>query len=291
MDADFPAAHSMDTVWFAIDRDGHVGYFDTGEGGAVPVGAALEDPWELFQHLTALLPHCQVSYDLQGHLGPGPRQAETRHRQAARGNDRDVLMFLHSLDPVGREIADGTGTPLAATTGAAVVFTLLSDAVNRRLHTDGHCLGCFPHGQLEYNVRPAPVGLYFYCHPVFYTGDRSQDAVAGPYRRRIVPQQPVHVDQLAPSLREAVAHTRFRQLCFAETVYIQPCEMGPVECLNSAYLTVDGRAIRPIKDNHRDSPGPSDYRQFYEWLLGKERVWLGGIQILSPPSEAKDDDS
>lgn len=33
---DFPAAHSMDTEWFAVDADGNIGIFDSGEGGAVP---------------------------------------------------------------------------------------------------------------------------------------------------------------------------------------------------------------------------------------------------------------
>jgi hypothetical protein len=33
---DFPAAHSMDTTWFAIDADGCIGIFDSDEGGAVP---------------------------------------------------------------------------------------------------------------------------------------------------------------------------------------------------------------------------------------------------------------
>src|SRR5215468_7860598 len=33
---DFPAAHSMDTTWFAVDRDGHIGVFESGEPGAVP---------------------------------------------------------------------------------------------------------------------------------------------------------------------------------------------------------------------------------------------------------------
>ena len=37
---DFPAAHSMDTEWFALDEDGHVGRFDTGEDGALPDRAA-----------------------------------------------------------------------------------------------------------------------------------------------------------------------------------------------------------------------------------------------------------
>jgi hypothetical protein len=33
---DYPAAHSMDSCWFATDQDGHVAYFETGEGGCMP---------------------------------------------------------------------------------------------------------------------------------------------------------------------------------------------------------------------------------------------------------------
>src|SRR5262245_46798287 len=33
---DFPAAHSMDTRWFAVDDDGCVAAFDSGETGCVP---------------------------------------------------------------------------------------------------------------------------------------------------------------------------------------------------------------------------------------------------------------
>ncbi|MCA9705183.1 MAG: hypothetical protein KDK70_04945 [Myxococcales bacterium] len=40
MDDDLPAAHSMDTTWYAVDEHGHVGVFDTGEDGALPVDAA-----------------------------------------------------------------------------------------------------------------------------------------------------------------------------------------------------------------------------------------------------------
>ena len=33
---DHPAAHSMDTTWFAVDADGYVGAFDTGVNGVLP---------------------------------------------------------------------------------------------------------------------------------------------------------------------------------------------------------------------------------------------------------------
>jgi hypothetical protein len=36
MDADFPAAHSMDTTWYAVDPAGHVAVFTTGENGHAP---------------------------------------------------------------------------------------------------------------------------------------------------------------------------------------------------------------------------------------------------------------
>jgi hypothetical protein len=42
MDDDFPAAHSMDTAWYAVDQDGYVGIFLTGEEGHIPRGAANE---------------------------------------------------------------------------------------------------------------------------------------------------------------------------------------------------------------------------------------------------------
>lgn len=36
---DYPAAHSMDTSWFAVDEAGRVAIFDSGEDGAVPLAA------------------------------------------------------------------------------------------------------------------------------------------------------------------------------------------------------------------------------------------------------------
>ena len=38
--SDYPAAHSMDTTWFAVDANGRIAQFDSGENGAVPKQAA-----------------------------------------------------------------------------------------------------------------------------------------------------------------------------------------------------------------------------------------------------------
>jgi hypothetical protein len=54
MDVDFPAAHSMDTTWFAVDKDGHVGLFFTCEDGHLPLAAARTDAHDLLGRLWAL---------------------------------------------------------------------------------------------------------------------------------------------------------------------------------------------------------------------------------------------
>jgi hypothetical protein len=43
MEPDYPAAHSMDTAWFAVDSQGFVAMFDSGENGHVPCSMRSAD--------------------------------------------------------------------------------------------------------------------------------------------------------------------------------------------------------------------------------------------------------
>jgi len=47
MEPDYPAAHSMDTTWYAVDAAGHVGVFSTGENGHAPVGSKADGKYFL----------------------------------------------------------------------------------------------------------------------------------------------------------------------------------------------------------------------------------------------------
>jgi hypothetical protein len=49
MEIDYPASHSMDTCWFAVDAAGHVAYFSSGETGTVPNGDENDLRDELYQ--------------------------------------------------------------------------------------------------------------------------------------------------------------------------------------------------------------------------------------------------
>lgn len=48
---DFPAAHSMDTEWFATDADGNVAIFWSGEEGAVPKSNSFGEFSDLIDEL------------------------------------------------------------------------------------------------------------------------------------------------------------------------------------------------------------------------------------------------
>lgn len=50
-----PAAHSMDTEWFALDEKGRLGVFFTSEQGALPNAAFADQEAPLLEHLTMLL--------------------------------------------------------------------------------------------------------------------------------------------------------------------------------------------------------------------------------------------
>ncbi len=56
MDVDFPAAHSMDTTFFAIDAAGHVAVFFTGESGPAPADAEQGDLFDLLPLVPAIPP-------------------------------------------------------------------------------------------------------------------------------------------------------------------------------------------------------------------------------------------
>src|SRR4051794_18075859 len=106
---DFPAAHSMDSGWFAVDRDGHVAYFYTGEAGALPTDACREEPTGMLHELEAVVPRTEPVYDLASRSGL--HEEETHHATTAADGGRgeiegrpwSILLFPALLDAVAEE--------------------------------------------------------------------------------------------------------------------------------------------------------------------------------------------
>jgi len=89
----------MDTTWFAVDRDGHVAAFETGEAGAVPTAAYLgEDHGEVTDALLA------------AGGGPDARDDDDDDDPLARLGDAGVFVYRHDdqhvvAGPYRREVA------------------------------------------------------------------------------------------------------------------------------------------------------------------------------------------
>jgi hypothetical protein len=180
MAADFPASHSQDTIWFAVDANGHVAVLDSGENGHVAAGAPDADASNVLGDL---------AYGPPGEPWPSDRA------QARRG------LFVY-----------------------------------------------------DYDERDDPIW---------------------PYKRRAVPDAPLHVDQLPPEVRELLKRARFDGVDFSQSERFQPLEF--VECVfcyqgeRAAYLCADGRTVRPI-------PGAEDrFGEFCEALRARDpeaaRAW------------------
>jgi hypothetical protein len=267
MQPDYPAAHSIYTCFFAVDRDGHVAIFDTGEAGAVPASALSgEEAYEVRRQL-ATLPRIGVIHERKGRATPNHPSEFNEHRGML-ALPYPTLMFLASLDPVRDEIAVGRAVEVRASEGVAVLFQEMSEALAKRLHDSGACLGCslyFHNEDDDSSPEIAARGFFSYSH-------LTENWISGPYGRVSRPAQPIHVDQLPPRMREAVKSMHFHSLSFAETTHIQPIEHTECVSWESAYMDVTGKNIRPI-------PGREDeYAEHYE-----EMDDIGGKVNVEPP--------
>src|SRR5262245_30109333 len=248
MGTDFPAAHSMDTTWFAVDSKGHVAIFDSWESGAVPVSALMgERAEEMREHLGQLLPIDEAAHDLRGRSNrafTGEGEQFDHYRQAV--GDAPLLLFLTSLDPIQNEIAAGRAMPVAAVHGVAVIWRHPAQALLEALHEGGLCLGCFPCFDDEEGEPPNLA-----CRGVFTYEHALPNGIARSYGRTRFPRRPIHLDQLPPPVREQTSRFRFDHVDFAAEAVIQPLEHGDCESWECAYLDSTGTWLLPVP-GHED---------------------------------------
>jgi hypothetical protein len=266
-EVDYPAAHSMDTTWFAIDADGYVGVFDTGEPGAVPAGAG--DQGEAYQLLDLPLTGEPV-FDRAGYL-PVVNSAQLRLRHEPTGYQfAGRLLFLAPEAEIPAELRALPGVVTPALPDGWAVSVCLADPEDRadpgdradsagpprtdpvaefvaangelwarfvqRVHAEGWCLGC--HTIYDSELGLARRGAFYYtAQEIFY--------IAEPYGRTAQPTRPLHVSELPAELR-TVAESRRLPHRFADTVYIQPVEHLDCHTWTALYLSEDGSTIRGV---------------------------------------------
>jgi len=256
---DYPAAHSMDTEWFAVDACGHVGLFSTGEAGGVPDGAlatrgATED---FIAALGAALPRVDTM--------PVPSKFATHFAHG------EAMRYFLPPSVVDELVASTRSVRREPSSPEAAIYGELDWSTHARLHADGLCLGCGPSLEeldddedwtLQGGESATRRGLFAFGH-----SDAAENWIAGPYNLEAVPAHPVVVGDLPRELAAAVAGVKLPG-CFYDISRIQPAEHVPCFTWDPAWIDAD------MKHVHAEPSRMSDYAEFLRNAAG---TWREGI--------------
>jgi hypothetical protein len=302
---DYPAAHSMDTMWFAVDRDGNVAAFDSAEGGAVPNEALSEHEMDVLEVVAELGNESDVIHAHEDHRYPlnttylhtqphkkwrksessspglwsrlfsGFRKAPPVPLEPAPADDEfelelPLIMLFDKQSDVEPWLKQLDCKVVESTEGCAVLFQEMPLEVHKIIHDQDLCRGCVNIYMFEdeesHHDNPSALGLYFYSC--------CEAQAAYPYGRVSLPKQPLRLDQLPSELQKKLVQVRFNDISFAETRYIQPPERVESSTWDGGYLSTDWK-------HYRANPGQEDqYKEIYPSL--KEYEAHDGIEYTPP---------
>lgn len=231
---DFPAAHSMDTTWFAVDKDGRVAAFQSGEAGAVPEEAYLGEDSPPLEELPVTGEAVRVAP-----LPPWPHEVQhgvrADYAQAAVFHVRDEEAFT-------AEVAAGKAVRVPSAGTVAFRVEKPDAALVERLHAGGACLACAYTFEDADETVAASRGLYAYEHV-------TENWVAGPYRLVAKPSKPARLEELPKEVRENAIAFDGR---FDEAGLVHPNTLWPCESWQAAWIDLDGKTVRPIPGREDD---------------------------------------
>jgi hypothetical protein len=268
MDIDFPAAHSMDTTWFAVDREGFVGYFHSHEAGAVPTVAlhAEGEVEQISEQLSAIL-DADVSNDgfrifdpaaLLDHRGNAIHRNTSNHRFPL----HETLMFLENESPLSGAIEEGLVIIEAATTGVATYWDTIDETTFSELHHRGLCLGCIRYWRTWYEQKSNwERRLYRFDH-----FDGYENWISGPYVRTSSPSAPLQVKDLPEPLRTALQEFEFPPSTFAECRRFQPIDGYDCATWESWFVSENETVVKGTPGRKHFLSSMTDDPDWIEWL-------------------------
>lgn len=243
-EGDFPAAHSMDSAWFAVDADGHVARFDTGENGAVPNTAAPGGGNFEVDFDALLLDALLAGIALRDELAKPPEKAEEDDDPVPvppmPGQDQPQRVVILSAAPSFAEGDAGYRQAPKPRTRAEATFregelVVVKEAEPRilvsldpvipervaalREFSDATVLVV---SDLYYVVREGGAGatpeggIFEYRHDLYHDTAKG----SGTYTRQVAPRAPVTLDDVHPSIRDDLAGLRL-PVHFAEAPVVE----------------------------------------------------------------------
>jgi hypothetical protein len=262
--SDFPAAHSMDTTWFAIDADGHIGMFDSFDSGAVP----SDWQWHQYRTIDLIREWCELSggllkldlherLEIHGYdLLNLPLSCDEMLQAIAA--DEYCLVYsyffvLTSAQPIDYlleqdyqllQFIDKTTADLEQ--DRILIFVMSPFCLNEieQFIESGDIIGgaeLYLDNYLHYlnHDRINLLDLMMYRHE-----DRWENWIAGTYEQwNRIPDRPLQVTDLPPPLQAKIGTVAFDRLKFAQTSLVQPIEQRECSSWNGDNW-VDSHSIK-----------------------------------------------
>ena len=241
---DFPTGHSMDTEWFAVDKNGNIAVFDSGQEGAIPLEFDRQMIWiELLEKYTipispvlkqlyldekmieVLLQKCDVNtlqqiveneFAVEGCivlLNEGKKWEDLNLENALANEKEDFALCLSPKLPLYL-LSDIYNVRIDFI--AAVKNNVIAKACNLKVIWD----------EDEKGVGKRDLGLYLFDHD-------NNDWRTEPYYRIDTPEVPLNASQFVPNLINKIPH--FKDIEFENQYCLQPMEF--VSC--ETYLNKD----------------------------------------------------
>lgn len=233
--ADFPAAHSMDTDWFAVDADGNVGIFWSNEGGAIPKFSGeffhatrvddVEDFCKLLPRDEKGIVHLITeATSIIKHIILG-----TIPRFIYDDDSYEILMIISSEEAIYKLKTSENLVLRFAGEPITIYVNQVSNEIINSMFSSGEILG-----GIEFDLfqHPHCLGLFFYD---------NYAQVPIPYEREGVPEKPLKVEDLPENVQQAFSKSHFENIRFTETEIIQPIEHTPCATWGMTQFWVDSQ--------------------------------------------------
>ena len=241
---DFPAGHSMDTDWFAVDKDGNVAVFDSDQEGAVPIEIEGQtNRLELFEkYATPITPVLRRLFldekVVENILQKCDYVTLIQIMEKEYFTEGCIVLLnegkkwedLNFEEKISKEKSDfaiclSQNIPLYLISGIYSIRNELIAAIKNKVIIQACKFDRYSETCYE-GVGIGDLGIYVYDHE--YPDGRTE-----PYCNAHTPEFPLKANQIAPDLAEKIPH--FKEITFEHQYYIQPMEFFSCESYGLHY--------------------------------------------------------
>lgn len=265
---DYPAGHSMDSKWFAVDKDGNVGFFNTSSAATMPIQFDTQELWTEFlkRYSTKvteglhklILPDQQINEIIN-------QCTEDKVAELIENGLKEKYLFFEGFFQLNDGVSWEDLYFDKALANAEYDFALLLSEDKQIYYISDvyHMFDVFLAALKEAKIK-ACVEVFMEDSVEDYDSKmgntilngyqfEGQDWTESPYRRLTNPAQPLNINQFSPEAKNIIF--KFENLSFKDFPYFQPIEFVPCQSYGFYYdnPAETGYARVTLSDNETEA--------------------------------------